>query len=582
MHSFLSCFLALLFLRLSSATQLVNFQVTQPPIVPQNVKKCTIKVLERDFAFSYGLAEVVQLQPPTDCGPSGTWSAITLNFTVTSNGTQYDRLGIFTFQNVEIWRTSTPEPVKGDGIIWTYIKDVTRYLPLFKKPGTFILQLDNLIQEGLDGVYSTVLYATFYASTPSHPPAQTADVLLPISNMKNDTGNDVSVPPGFSLNLTLPRNSVQVIAELYASGNAQEEFWYTNTPNKFLPNLPADNYLGQGPFREVRLLIDGQLAGAVYPYVTFFTGAYVPAFWRPINSYGAQDLPTYFLDVTPFVPLLSDGKPHNFSIDVASAEDDKGILQNWYLSGVLHVYTDSSSKPTTGKMTRYAADPYSKSSTTGTVHANSVDSIVSAKRVVHVESTIVSGSGKKNHVVFSQELLYKNVQNYRNNGLTENMTQTASGSILSTHNGVPVLVDQFFYPVTVNFTAFDSTFKNWSTVIDSSYRRELLPLPNVMKTKIDNRQQTTGYYFIQSSGNYGNGTNDSNFHYSDDHGNTYSRDVGAEYLNYTNVRITHDKESGSLAKSVVADDSQKVMSMDIPESLIPVRLPNGRKYPQAP
>ena len=54
-----------------------------------------------------------------------------------------------------VWRTSTPEPTRGDGIIWTYLKDVTRYLPLFAKPGTFILQLDNLIETGLDGAYAS-------------------------------------------------------------------------------------------------------------------------------------------------------------------------------------------------------------------------------------------------------------------------------------------------------------------------------------------------------------------------------------------------------------------------------------------
>ncbi len=54
-----------------------------------------------------------------------------------------------------VWRTSTPEPTRGDGIIWTYLKDVTRFLPLFSKPGTFILQLDNLIQTGLDGEYAS-------------------------------------------------------------------------------------------------------------------------------------------------------------------------------------------------------------------------------------------------------------------------------------------------------------------------------------------------------------------------------------------------------------------------------------------
>ena len=39
--------------------------------------------------------------PPTDCGAVGSWAGISLNFTVTSDGTQYDRLG----KDDEITRT---------------------------------------------------------------------------------------------------------------------------------------------------------------------------------------------------------------------------------------------------------------------------------------------------------------------------------------------------------------------------------------------------------------------------------------------------------------------------------------------
>jgi hypothetical protein len=35
-----------------------------------------------------------------------------------------------------VWRTSTAEPTR-DGIIWTYTKDVTRYIPVFAKSGVF-------------------------------------------------------------------------------------------------------------------------------------------------------------------------------------------------------------------------------------------------------------------------------------------------------------------------------------------------------------------------------------------------------------------------------------------------------------
>jgi hypothetical protein len=512
----------------------------------------------------------VTLEPPTDCGPVGSWAAVTLNFTVTSNGTQFDRLGIFTFENVEIWRTSTPEPTL-DGIIWTYIKDVSRYTPLFAKPGEFILELDNLIETGLNGIYSTVLHATYYASSPAHPPAKTADLLVPISNLRNDTGNDVSVPPTFSLNVTLPRNSVQVFAELYASGNGDEEFWYFNTANEFLPELPG--FIGQGPFREVRMMVDGQVAGVAYPYATIFTGGIIPTAWRPITSYGALDLPTYFLDITPFVPLLTDGNPHNISLDVVSAETDHTINQNWFLSGVLQVFLDKSSKPTTGKMTMYSAEPFSQTSTTGSVGTNGdVNITVSATRKIQIESTIISGSGLVSQVVWSQDLQYKNVQNVLNNTLIQNVLQTSSGTMLSTHNGVPVVVDDFSYPLGINITEFDPSGDSFEATFDHSYNRDLLPLPIIVQSQILERQTATGFFLISPNGNTGNGTNSNVFSYVDQAGNTFFRTVDAVLNN-----ITLDKQSGTLAP---------VTSVPHQFPLPPftgfqgaARLPNNRRVP---
>lgn len=43
------------------AAVLVDFQVAQPPVVPSNVKQCTVQVLQRDFAFSFG--QLVALYP---------------------------------------------------------------------------------------------------------------------------------------------------------------------------------------------------------------------------------------------------------------------------------------------------------------------------------------------------------------------------------------------------------------------------------------------------------------------------------------------------------------------------------------
>ncbi|KAF8798027.1 hypothetical protein BYT27DRAFT_7343797 [Phlegmacium glaucopus] len=561
-------FLFLVSVHLSASSVLVDFQVAQPPPVPKNTKQCTIEILQRDFAFSFGSAEVVEYTPPVDCGPVGSWAAITLNFTVTSNGTQFDRLGIFTFQNVEIWRTSTPEPTRGDGIIWTYIKDVTRYMPLFNKQGTFILQLDNLIQPGLDGVYSTVLHATFYASSPSHPPAKQSDLIIPISSLSSQTGGEVSVPPTFSLNVTFPRNAVQIYAELYASGNGNEEFWYFNAANEFISQLPPGAALGQGPFREVRLLVDGKVAGVAYPYATIFTGGILPTAWRPITSYGALDLPTYFLDLTPFVPILTDGNLHTISLDVASAEDDHTILQNWFLSAALQVFTDPSSKPTTGKMIQYSVDPFSQTTTVGSVGGNGdVNVTVSATRRVHIESTIISGSGVVNNVVWVQDLQYKNMQSFLNNASITNMLQTTSGTMLSTHNGAPVVSDDFSFPLAIDLSLLDPNGSSFKALFDHSYNRDLLPLPVMVRSNIQERQVASGFFLVSPNGNTGNGTSNNALDYFDQAGNTYHRVVDAA-LN----KITTDKQSGSLAPT-----GPPIVLPPFIEFAGVARLPGGRQ-----
>ncbi|KAH7914650.1 peptide N-acetyl-beta-D-glucosaminyl asparaginase amidase A-domain-containing protein [Hygrophoropsis aurantiaca] len=559
----------------ATAQVLVDFQVAEPPPVPTNVQTCTTMILERTFGNSYGDPEIVQYTPPTDCGAAGSWSAVTLNFTVTSNGAQYDRLGVFTFQNVEIWRTSTPEPTY-DGIIWTYTKDVTRYTPLFAKPGTFILELDNELATGLNGQYATTLYATFYSATEEYPTAGQSDLIIPISTMSNTSADDASVPPIFSINVTLPTNTVEVYAELYASGNGDEEFWYTNTADEYLGDLPAGTTYGSGPFREVRMLVDGQVAGVAFPYAVIFTGGINPSVWRPITSYGALDLPTYFLDLTPFVPVFADGLPHNVSLDVVSAETNHTINANWYVSGLLQVITDTSSEPTTGTITSYEVQPYAVTQTTGSVGGGDVNVTVMATRQIRIESTIVSGSGKENKVVWEQNLEYSNTQYYLDNTYVQNIVQTATGSVLSTHNGVPTVVDNFEYPLNINVTYYDitNTSESFYSTFDHSYNRQVVPAPFILGSTITERQQAAGYFTISTAGNTGNGTNNNTFAYADPKGNTYNRDVDAAY----NV-ITYDQQSGSLAaESSLPQFPWASNAQNIPTA----RLPGGRQAGKQP
>lgn len=47
--------------------------------------------------------------------------------------------------DTEVWRTSTAEPKPTPGIVWTYFKDMTQYLSLWRTPQKLIFDLGNLI-----------------------------------------------------------------------------------------------------------------------------------------------------------------------------------------------------------------------------------------------------------------------------------------------------------------------------------------------------------------------------------------------------------------------------------------------------
>ena len=151
---------------------------------------------------------------------------------------------------------------------------------------------------------------------------------------------------------------------------------------------------------------------------------------RPIAAYGALDLPTFYLDLTPFVPILTDGIPHNVTMDVVSAEPDHTLNQNWYLTANLQIVTDSkSTKRTTGKITKYEVQPFAHTTTTGGAANAAVSATVTASRNVHIEADIVSGSGEKTHVVWLQSLSFSNAQTYHQNGSVQVCNRLATRAL---------------------------------------------------------------------------------------------------------------------------------------------------------
>ncbi|KAI9712544.1 MAG: hypothetical protein M1812_006853 [Candelaria pacifica] len=291
--------------------------------------------------------------------PLCNFTRVVLNFTVTSRGRQFDRLGMLFLGDIEIFRTSTAEPTS-QGIQWTYVKDVSGYLALFRRPQKVIFELGNLIDHTYTASFNTTLTATFM-SDPSLPVA--ADEILPISARRSsrNSGSSFSIPEANATNaILLPQNVRRALVSLSACGQADEEFWYSNvlSSNEDTFSSSAGPLFGYSPFREVQLHIDGSLAGVVWPFPVIFTGGLVPGLWRPIVGIDAFDLRENEVDITPWLPLLCDGRRHSYEIRVVGITDDgrghgslsRSVGHSWLVTGKILLWLDQPGSVTRGFM----------------------------------------------------------------------------------------------------------------------------------------------------------------------------------------------------------------------------------------
>lgn len=236
--------------------------------------------------------------------------------------------------------------------------------------------------------------------------------------------------------------------------------------------------IGKGPSREVQLFVDDQLAGVVWPYAVIYTGGITPSDWRPLAAYGAYDAPTYWIDITPFLPSLLSPSAHTITLRVLGQGTKPTINPNWFVSGSIHVRTGNTT--TTGKLKKYEAPPLRATTSGGASAGNeTVWTTVSVSRELVIESDIITSDGVKT-VRFSQSLEYINKARYADDGWIQVhnvngcmhdwnsdcdcelqwVNQTTSGTISSTHQGTSLLQDTFSYPLNIfsNYSLYTAEF----------------------------------------------------------------------------------------------------------------------------
>ncbi|KVI02158.1 peptide-N4-(N-acetyl-beta-glucosaminyl)asparagine amidase A [Cynara cardunculus var. scolymus] len=337
------------------------FEVTKPIQLP-NTKPYSKLVLQHDFGYTYGSPPVLAEYTPPANYPSNDFAKIVLEWTATCKGRQFDRIFGVWLGGVELLRSCTAEP-RATGIVWTVKKDITRYHSLLMNKQTLAVYLGNIVDDTYTGVYHVNVTVHFYPAekkmkmpvNSDHLHNQWADLIIPISrSLPLDDGlwfeieNSTDVK---SKKFVIPQNAYRALLEVYVSFHENDEFWPTNVPNEYISANNLTGFPGNGPFREVGVSLDGNVVGAIWPFTVVYTGGVNPLLWRPITGIGSFDLPSYDIEITPFLGSILDGESHDFAFRVRNA------LNVWYIDANLHVWLDGKSEKTNGKFLMQKISP---------------------------------------------------------------------------------------------------------------------------------------------------------------------------------------------------------------------------------
>ncbi|XP_047059057.1 peptide-N4-(N-acetyl-beta-glucosaminyl)asparagine amidase A-like [Lolium rigidum] len=425
------------------------FEVDRPIRPPGgSVGPCSTLLLSDSFGYTYGLPPSTAAYSPPNClaaarAGGGSVALAVLEWTADCRGLQFDRIFGVWLSGAELLRGCTAEP-RPNGVHWSVSRDVTRYAALLSAPGEVAVYLGNIVDQTYTGVYHVNLTLHLYFDPTAPPPPQHADLILPVSrNLPLHDGQWFCIQSSTdaqSKKLAIPSNTYRAVLEVFVSFHGSDEFWYTNPPNEYIEANNLFDFPGNGAFREIIVKVDEDVVGAVWPFTVIYTGGVNPLMWRPITGVGSFNLPTYDIDITPFLGKLLDGKKHDFSFGVTNA------LDVWYVDANLHLWLDHNSKKTTGGLISYDA-AMSGPSVESEFRELDGQFVTTASRHVSATGWVESSHGKV-MTTFYQRFSYKNSNVYSKNGVVQVVNQTIDAtSGVSATNGTTVLLSEEVHQV---------------------------------------------------------------------------------------------------------------------------------------
>lgn len=536
--------------------------------------------------------------------PSCKFNRVAMKLTVVSKGVQFDRLAVMFLGDIEVWRTSTAEPNPSSGIAWTYWKDMSLYSTLWKTPQRVIFDMGNVVDDTYTAQLNMTLTATFYHDSAESFGAKYPDKIMAISRHRGHANQPsyFHYPSDTPVShLSFDKDVVRAVVSIAATGQANEEFWWAN-----ISDHTADTYTVQGrrlpdkgSFREVRLFIDGKLAGLVWPFPVVLTGGISPALNRPIVGIQAFDMLEAEIDVSPFLGVLCDGKDHEFKMQVVAA-NNSAPGSYWVLSGKVFTWTDELGRHTKGGPpdihiydSQYSAKQLTISD--GITYGQVV------KRHLHINSTLTIAGDENTSYAWTQRFsmtndgILKDGANYQNvDAVYEGESTAESSGDAAFYNGfiypINMTIDQGNDPVGGGFhlkSGLDQGMKS-TTTSDTVFSTGLDPYASYIKRKaygstVDARRSGSTSYYQSADGksSVSKAQSEQWFKFGARHGNDIGQDFNdVDVLYQRHVKedaevIVRDKETSKGAPDMNKENTKYVPDYSMVGQFAPV--PNREK-----
>ncbi|KAK9168058.1 hypothetical protein Syun_000198 [Stephania yunnanensis] len=359
-----------------------------------------------------------------------------------------------------------------------------------------------------------------------------ADLIMPIAS-DGDSGfwfrieNETDV---HSKEIEIPNNTYKAVLEVYVSFHGRDEFWYSNPPTAYIEKNNLTTNRGNGAFRQIVVTIDELFVGSVEPFPVIFTGGINPLFWEPVVAIGAFDLPTYDIDLTPFLGFLLDGQSHFFRLRVSDS------IPFWLVDANLHLWLDSKSSSVMAKSVLYKVPSITFNKNYNFDRLDGKFKI-SAQRETEFSGWVISSAGNlTTHV--SNEFKFKNSIEFERNGQKKEVEQKIkSETVVRVVDELGKLVSQTKlkrkYPLDIEIETLPGPEYNTDLLITklshSSYVKTNVRSPNGESwASVSNNQVSRGWMVVRDhSVLIGTGSTNQTLRYDDDT-RCYSRSVAAK------------------------------------------------------